>query len=150
MSDPILHIGAEGIDVEETVNSIRRKVEENRAKGEYADPVLARAERYNLANLKDKESFLPYYLSCLREAAEVDISDFEIVERRKRFAGALVGLKNIIWKLLKFYTYRLWSQQNQINALLLGAIEGLHDDYNDRIEKLEKKIEQLQSPGDKS
>ena len=67
-----------------------------------------------LQNLRDEEEFMEFYLGCLRDAVFVDINDFEIVERRQRFSRALVALKRSIWNLLKFYTYRLWSQQNLV------------------------------------
>ena len=61
----------------------------------------------------------------LREALEERAGEadaweelLEIYERRARFTKPLVVLKRAIWKLLKFYTYRLWSQQNQVNGLL--------------------------------
>jgi len=46
--------------------------------------------------------------------------------------------------MLRFYTFRLWSQQNQINGLLLAAIEGIHDQKNERIAALEARINALE------
>lgn len=132
------------MDTDAIVSAIRQRVEEKQERGEYSDPVLSRAERYNLGNLKDADSFLPYYLSCLRDTTEVDINDFEIVERRKFVSAPLVLAKKVLWKALKFYTYRLWTQQNQVNSLLLGALEGLQEHYSERIEQLEKRINELE------
>ena len=70
----------------------------------------------------------------------MDISDFEIRERRRRLAPVLVALKRILWKLLRFYTYRLWSQQNQVNGLLLAAIEELDRKHAAQVRKLEERI----------
>ena len=123
MSEELFRIGADGVDTEAIVEEIRRTVERNRRNGVYADPRIARAERSNLLNLKNEENFLPFYLECLRDAVFVDINDFEIYERRRHFGRALIRFKRTIWQLLKFYTYRLWSQQNQINGLLLTAVE---------------------------
>ncbi|MDD4873211.1 MAG: hypothetical protein PHR77_21870, partial [Kiritimatiellae bacterium] len=75
---------------------------------------------------------------------EVDINDFEIHERRALFSSLLISLKKLIWKMLKFYTYRLWSQQNQTNTLLLSAVESLEDRYCDKINKLEERITKLE------
>ncbi len=147
--EQVFQIGADGIDAEALVAEIRRTVAEKAARGAYADADIARAERLNLQNLKDDE-FLALYLDCLREAVYVDIGDFEILERRKRFAPLLVRLKRAIWSLLKFYTYRLWSQQNEVNGLLLAAVEGIDQRYRDRLRDLETRVEQLeQSAHDK-
>lgn len=145
MSEALFEIGADGVDVEALVERLRQRVEEKTARGVYADPRVARAERTNLANLRDDEHFLEFYLECLRDAVFVDISDFEIYERRARFSVLFVGLKRVLWKLLKFYTYRLWSQQNQVNGLLLSAIEGTEARYRDKIRELEARVQALET-----
>jgi len=144
MSDAIFKIGAAGVDTASIVAGIRESVERKRAEGVYDDALIARAERSNLKNLKNDDQFLGFYLRCLRDAVFVDISDFEIRERRKRFRGLLVKMKHAIWSLLKFYTYRLWSQQNQVNGLLVTAIEGVDEKHEERIRKLEERIAELE------
>ena len=70
--------------------------------------------------------------------------NFEIIEKRGRFAPALVRLKKAIWKLLKFYTFRLWSQQNQTNALLLAAVEIMETRHRREIAGLRERIAKLE------
>ncbi len=144
MSEAIFQIGAEGINAEEIVTKIRETVARKREEGVYDDALIARAERSNLKNLKNDDQFLGFYLRCLRDAVFVDISDFEIRERRKRFRRVLVKMKTAIWGLLKFYTYRLWSQQNQVNGLLVTAIEGVDEKHDEHIKKLEERIAELE------
>lgn len=141
-------IGAPGIDTNAIVEDIRATVARKIEEGIYADPRIARAERHNLLHLKNDDEFLDFYLDCLREAVFVDIGDFEIVERRARFSGLLVRLKRTIWSLLRFYTYRLWSQQNQTNGLLLSAIEGIDDAYKEKIASLEERLAALEDKTD--
>ena len=145
MSDAQFEIHAPGVDVEKVVEEIRAAVSEKRGKGLYTDARVARAERYNLTHLKTDDEFLAFYLEALRDAVFVDISDFEIVERRLRFSRLLVALKRVIWKLLKFYTYRLWSQQNQINGLLLSAVDSAQSASREKLAQLEERIARLES-----
>lgn len=146
MSDTsLIHIGAEGLDTEAIVGQIRERVAERRARGEYDEAAVALAERYNLANLKDDADFLDRYLACLRQAVQVDINDFEIVERRARLAPLLKKLKRSIWGLLRFYTYRLWSQQNQVNGMLLASVEIIAKRDQARIDALEARIQALEA-----
>lgn len=112
--------------------------------GTYADARVARAEKTNLIHLRGSDDFLPFYLACLREAVFVDIADFDIHERRRFLGPVLRKFKQTIWSLLKFYTYRLWSQQNQVNGLLVTALEGLEDQSAARIAALEKRIAELE------
>ena len=108
MSDAMFEIKTPGVDAGKLVAEIRAAAEQKMAAGVYADARIARAERLNLANLRDADEFLNFYLKCLRDAAFVDISDFPIRERRAFAGPLLVALKKTIWGLLKFYTYRLW------------------------------------------
>ncbi len=143
-SNPLFQIHTPGVDVERLVRDIQASVQKKIDDGIYADARIARAERTNLANLRHQDDFIGFYLKCLRDAVFVDISDFEIRERRRGFAPLLVLLKKTIWGLLKFYTYRLWSQQNQINGLLVTAIEGLDEQYGEKVRKLEARVAELE------
>jgi len=144
MSDSTFEINAPGVDAEKLVAEIRAATEQKLAAGVYADARIARAERLNLAHLRDADEFLNFYLKCLRDAVFVDISDFPIRERRRFFGPALVALKKVIWGLLKFYTYRLWSQQNQVNGLLVTAVEGVDQKYTAKIQELEHRVQALE------
>lgn len=145
MSDPNFQVGAPGVNVEQLVAEVQAEVARKTEQGAYADARIARAERLNLANLKDDEDFLACYLRSLREAAFVDINDFEIRERRQSaLAPALVRFKQALWKSLKFYTYRLWSQQNMVNGLLVTGVEALDEKYQERIKRLEARIVELE------
>lgn len=126
------------------MEEIQTAVQRNLKDGAYNDARIARAERHNLSQLKSEDEFLSFYLSCLREASVVDISDYEIHERRRALSPLLIRVKAGIWKILKFYTYRLWSQQNQVNGLLVTAIEGMQEKHQTRIEALEKRITELE------
>jgi hypothetical protein len=147
--NPAFQIGGEEINAEKIMAEIKATVADKTARGVYRDMRIAQAERANLVNLSDDESFLKYYLECLRNAVFVDINDFEIREQRRFGSIFFITLKKIIWNFLKFYTYRLWSQQNQINGLLVTAIESLDEKYRARIEKLERQLATLQ-PNSKS
>jgi len=144
MSDSTFEINAPGVDAEKLVAEIRAATEQKLAAGVYADARIARAERLNLAHLRDADEFLNFYLKCLRDAVFVDISDFPIRERRRFFGPALVALKKVIWGLLKFYTYRIWSQQNQVNGLLVTAVEGVDQKYAAKIQELERRLQVLE------
>ncbi len=143
MAAPI-EINAPGFDVEKLMQEIEARIAAKADQGAYADARIARAERTNLINLKGDEEFLGFYLRCLREAAFVDINDFPIREKRGALAPLLVALKKTIWKLLKFYTYRLWSQQNTINGLLLTGVESLDEQYREQTKRLEARVAELE------
>jgi hypothetical protein len=128
------------------VREIQETVDRKASEGVYADARIARAERANLINFKNDDEFLAFYLNSLREASVVDINDFEIRERRAgAIAPLLVKLKKTIWSLLKFYTYRMWTQQNSVNGLLVTGLESLHEKYDDKIKRLEARIAELEA-----
>ena len=144
-TQPAIQIGAEGVNTEAIVQEILDTVARKYAEGAYGDARIAKAERLNLLNLKGDDDFLPFYLNSLREASTVDINDFDIRERRaSALAPLLVRLKKTIWSLLKFYTYRLWSQQNTVNGLLVTGMESLNESYEKRIKRLEARVADLE------
>jgi hypothetical protein len=146
MANAPFEIGAPGVDTGKLVREIQEAVARKTEQGVYADARIARAERFNLVNLKNDEDFLAFYLRSLREAAFVDINDFDIRERRaSALAPLLVRLKKSIWKLLKFYTYRLWSQQNTVNGLVVTGVEALDEKYQEKFKRLEARIAELES-----
>jgi len=133
------------VDSAKIVAEILGVVARKREEGVYDDARVARAEKNNLLNLQDDESFMHQYLACLRQISQVDINDFEIVEKRGGLVGKmLAAFKKFIWKLLKFYTYRLWSQQNQVNMLLLSGLETLDRHYRREIDQLKARIDKLE------
>ena len=141
---PAIQIGADGIDVHALEEQILDTVADKRARGVYDDDVVARAERNNLLLLQDDAQFMEQYLTCLRQIVPVDINDFDIVEKRGALRPVMVRLKRCIWKLLKFYTYRLWSQQNQTNGVLLAAVEIMNRKHKAEISELHERIEALE------
>jgi len=147
MAEHLFQIGADGVDAAAINAEIQSAVDSRAAMGAYADARIARAERLNLVHIPRDGASITHYLRSLRDAVEVDISDFEIRERRAGLAPVLVRLKKLIWGLLKFYTYRLWSQQNQVNSMLAAGLEGIDEQYSARIRRLEERISELERGG---
>lgn len=144
-----ISLNAGDLDVEALVNEIREEVSRKREQGVYTDARIGRAERHNLMYMADSEELLKFYLGCLRDGVHVDINDYQVEDRRTGWKGkALVKMKTVIWKLLKFYTFRLWHQQNQINGLMVTAIESSFQQYEKKISELEARLATLEDGGD--
>jgi len=144
-----ISLNAGDLDVEALVNEIREEVSRKREQGVYTDARIGRAERHNLMYMADSEELLKFYLGCLRDGVHVDINDYQVEDRRTGWKGkALVKMKTVIWKLLKFYTFRLWHQQNQINGLMVTAIESSFQQYEKKISELEARLAKLEDGGD--
>lgn len=139
-------LGAEGVDVDALVREVREEVSQKRNAGVYTDARIGRAERHNLMYMADSEELLRFYLGCLKDGVHVDINDYTIEDRRAGWKGrGLVKMKTVIWKLLKFYTFRMWHQQNQINAMLVTALESSYKQSEKKIASLEKRIAELEA-----
>jgi len=140
----MIHINAPGIDTDAVIEGIHASVRKKTESGCYRAAGLQDTERLAPLAFGNNAAFLTFYLENLRENAFVDIGDFEIIEKRPRFSRLLITFKRAIWSLLRFYTFRLWSQQNQVNGLLLAAIEGIHDQQKETIAALEKRLAALE------
>lgn len=145
MKDNGVKIGADGIDAAALVKEIRERAEARVKKGEFDSDILVRAERFNLSAIKDNDEFFDLYLTSIASITQVDIGDFEIVEHRSTFfAPFLVRLKKAIWSFLRFYTYRLWSQQNRTNNLIYSAFVLQTQRHRDQVTKLQEQIDALE------
>jgi hypothetical protein len=100
--------------------------------------------KFDLKSVRNEEEFLRFFMDRLQELHQVDINDFPIQSHRGLVGRPIRLLKSTLWKLLKFYTYRLFSQQNQINAQLAAALDALLRKSEDRIRKLEARIAELE------
>lgn len=139
-------IGTDGaVDAAAVVEAVRKRAAERVASGFYDMEAIAQAERYNLAALKDNAAFFNAYLSSLHRITQVDIGDWEIRERRRSlFTPLLVRLKKSIRALLRFYTYRLWSQQNRANAIFQSSITLIARRQGEELEKIEARLAELE------
>jgi hypothetical protein len=141
----MLTVYAANIDQEMAANEILASARKRHAQANLPMERLLSSRVQSPAGFQNNTDFIKALLSTLQDTAFVDIGDFEIIERRQRWSRPLIALKKTIWSLLRFYTFRLWSQQNEVNGFLLAALQGIHEDANDRITKLENRIAELET-----
>lgn len=143
MSEKIFEIGAEGIDVEKIMAQIRARIEEKKKSGAYAQYDLSGISKLELENIASEEEFLNYYTEVLQRTCDINIGDFPIINE-----GGLVGqievlTKKILWKLLKFYTYRLFTQQKEFNAQVTSAFLSLRKVMDQRFKEIHERLDLL-------
>ena len=125
--------------VEDAMRTIRERVEEKRRRGVY--------DRYNLSAIEalEAETITPEagdperYLRDIWISADIDLGDFEIQNKGGFLGAPAVWLKKIIWKLLKFYTFRLFPQQKNFNARTAFILQEIDRKFEERIKALEEK-----------
>lgn len=142
MDKPFAQIGADGVDVEKIMQDVKARVAEKKAAGVYDKYNLDGINFLEIKELKDDAQFLSHVINIMNKSWEIDISDFEIVNKGGASGKFQVILKKIIWKLLKFYTYRMFTQQREFNIQAVTALNGL----NKRLERLEARVEKLEKP----
>jgi len=147
--EEIFEIQTPGIDTEAIMATIRQRVEEKRHAGVYARYNIPEITAIEMDNLKSDEAYLDYYLRTIWRAADIDLGDFAIPCKTPGIGKAVVMLKKIIWQLLKFYTFRPFSQQKDFNAKMVSIVEGLNRKMDRRTAVLEDRIENLRSKMEK-
>ena len=138
-------IDTPGVDIQNIIARIQARVEEKRQAGVYDRYNLSAIKAIEMDNLKSDEAYLDYYLRTIWRAADIDLGDFPIPSKTPVFGKPVVVLKKIIWKLLKFYTFRLFSQQKDFNAKMVSIVEGLNRKMDRKTAVLEDKIENLRT-----
>lgn len=134
-------IKASDIDVSKIMQEIKDRVEKKKKEGVYDRYNLEQLVVKDVAELKTEKDFLKYYLELIQHTCDIDIGDFEIPSKGGFFGKPMAKFKRLIWVMLRFYTYRLFSQQKEFNFQLVNTIMSL----NKRIDELEKKLEESTS-----
>lgn len=144
-SEDTFSINIDSMDVDEIVRAVKQRVEKKRAAGVYNKYNLVGITRLEIAQAKSEEDFLRYHLKSLRKSWEIDIGDFEIPSKGGLLGRPAVWLKKVVWFLLKFYTFRMFTQQRDFNLQVVNTLQSL----NAKIDKLSEQVK-LALPPDKS
>jgi len=121
----IFEIGADGVDVKKVMAEIEERVARKREAGIYDRYDLSRIETLELSKIKSEAEYLDYLIRVIQQTWDIDVGDFPIYSKGGVLGAPAAYLKKAVWKLLKFYTYRLFSQQKEFNCQLANAISSL-------------------------
>ncbi len=145
MSDEIFRIDASVIDVETIMTKIEERVQDKKKKGIYDLYNLENLPLLELEQIKTDDDILNYSLRMIQKSSDINISDYQILkDGRGIVAGIEVFIKKLIWKLLKFYTYRLFVQQKEFNYQVVNALNVMHRNYQKKIEELNNRVRILE------
>ncbi len=137
-------IGAVGVEVGKIMETIRERVEKKKEAGVYDRYNLTGIARLEVSEAKSDEDFLRYNLKIMRRTYLLDIDDFDILSKGGILGRPAVWLKKILWKMLRFYTYRMFTQQREFNLEIVHTLNAL----NRKIDKIHKEIaEKLNASG---
>ncbi len=143
MKEPIFKIGAEHIDVEKIMQEIQTRIEEKKKKGVYDQYDLSGISKIEFENIATEEEFLTYYTDILQRTCDINIADFPIMNEGGFLGHIEVFVKKIIWKLLKFYTYRLFTQQKEFNCQVTNAFLSLRKCMDIRFKEIHERLDYL-------
>lgn len=143
----IIEIYGIGPEAEKIHQEIQKTIEEKEKMGVYALHSLISGMNADFLDLQNDAQFLEYYLKVIKRTWNVDINDFEIQKKKGLKGKAEWVLKKIIWKLLKFYTYRIFSQQIEFNSQIKNTVLAMHREFSGRIERIEKELLELKGKG---
>lgn len=126
-----------GVDVKKIMEDIQKQIEEKKEQGVYNQYNLDRVTKLEIENIKGDVEYLQWLLKVLNVSWDINIGDPQIVNKGGLLGKPVLWLKKSIWQLLKFYTYRLFSQQKEFNSQVVMAVGLLAK----RIDQLEKKVQ---------
>ncbi|MBN1917378.1 MAG: hypothetical protein JW889_05670 [Verrucomicrobia bacterium] len=140
--DRVIEINIDGIDTDEIMRQIRARIEAKRAAGVYDRYNLTGITKLEVTEAKSEEDFIRYSLKMLQRTHEIDIADFPIPNKGGPFGWLEVLVKKVLWHLLKFYTWRMWTQQREFNAQVVNTLRAL----NRKLDTLKRTVDE----GDRS
>ncbi|MBN2143468.1 MAG: hypothetical protein JW774_02480 [Candidatus Aureabacteria bacterium] len=148
MSEAFFEIKNCSVTGSQIMAEIQRRIKEKEDQGIYQKYSLSRSVQFEWKEVSDETQFLDYYLKTIRRSWAVDINEFEIPKKKGLKGKIELLFKKIIWKSLKFYTYRLFSQQREFNSQAAHTLLLLHQDYTEKIKKLETELKAVEKTAD--
>jgi hypothetical protein len=145
MNEPFFQIDVDGLSTESLMAEIEVSIQAKTDAGIYDSCAMDDIADFDVLKLEDESQFLEYYLKTLRTSWAIDINDFTIPRKPGVLGWLEQKIKSLIWKVLKFYTYRLFSQQREFNSQASQTIIAQHQEYSRRLDSLEKKLEALKA-----
>lgn len=136
-TDDVFSIDLDDIDVGEILRAVKERVEKKKAVGVYDKYNLVGITKLEVSQAKSEEDFLRYRLKALLKSWEIDIGDFEIPSKGGILGRPAVWLKKLVWFLLKFYTFRMFTQQRDFNLQVVNTLQAL----DGKIEKLSQRLD---------
>lgn len=141
----IFEIPGIGVDEDAINREIQERISEKEKNGVYDCFNLSEDLRMDFLDIQGDAEFLVYYLRVIKKTWAIDINDFEMTGNQGIKGFFEVRLKKIIWKLLKFYTYRLFSQQIEFNSQIKNTLIAIEKEYSARISRIESEINQIKN-----
>jgi hypothetical protein len=136
-------IDAPALDAEALVREVRERVRRKEEEGGYEGYDTRGVTSLDYEKDLAEEDFLRYHLQVVERLSDVNYGDFDIVSKGGPFGRAEVFLKKIIWKLLRFYTYRLFSQQREFDCQVAEALQSHYRWSRQEIDRLTREVEEL-------
>ena len=132
------------LDIEAVDREIHFQIKQRQELGVYEHYDLTKVTHLLLRDIRDPGEFFRQHLAAIVRSWAIDINDFEIIRKKEGILGNLeILLKKVIWKLLKFYTYRLFSQQREHNFQISNTVTLMEKHYREKLGSLEKELSLL-------
>lgn len=129
------------IDILSIYDEINKNISVRQEMGVYEHYDLSKMTHLYLQDVSGLDESYDLHLKTIKRSWAIDINDFEIPLRKKGVLGFFEKtIKKIIWKLLKFYTFRLFSQLREYNLQVSNAIQSMDKSFDQRLNKINSQI----------
>jgi len=143
MNKSFFSIEGTSANIEELNNIIEKNIEQKEKEGIYNELNIKEITKVPFIDIEDEREFMRYYLNVINTSWAIDINDFEIPQKNGLSGKIELKLKKIIWKLLKFYTYRLFSQQIEFNSQIRNTLIAVQKEVSQKLDTVEKQLKEL-------
>lgn len=107
-------------------------------------PWSAHDSALSLKASRDMADYLDRYSKLMRLRYALSTDSFPVPGQPGLSGSLLKVLKAFLWKLLRYQHDRMAKQQNAINELIISAQDFQNSAFKQRIELLEKRIQELE------
>ncbi len=143
MSESFFSMEGTSANVAELNQLIENSIEQKEKQGIYTELDIVEITKVPFIDIKNEREFMSYYLNVIHKSWAIDINDFEIPQKNGLLGKLELKLKQMIWKLLKFYTYRLFSQQIEFNSQIRNSLIAVQKEVSQKLSNVEEQLKQL-------
>lgn len=108
------------------------------------DAVQATFSARRLQQPAGETAFLDELIRQLHHRDVVNLEPFSVPRRPGGMGGLLAAIKTKLWRFLRYQHEHVTAQQNEINQLLVAALEFEHRTRQNEIAALRRRIEDLE------
>jgi hypothetical protein len=133
MSEPFAEIGGDAQEAARVLIEVEAAAQQQAATGDVREGVGT--PDLEIASLPDNTEVVRRVLAQMQRHGGLDLGEFDMASGAGPAGRLHTLVKKAVWKLLRFYTYRMFSQQRDFNRQTAAVLDAMWS----RLDEMERR-----------